>query len=340
MERTDFMRMMNFEHLAGIHRQYVERKLRQRFLGLEVNLLEELDFVSKNNLSTDTTKNLSDMADAIYSVRARVKDEDYAVKLSNYTYCLFSKGTLEILPADIFLVKLEKLLDEAFDDGNRAAVESIISFIHERVEYFQIGSPLLIKLYRLEETRAHLFGMSDLFLREDNSLYKSYAEEIETSFNQTLNVLEKNTSHTVRVWLLRELYYFHSAISECSTNQEFLDAYKALKSGDEMKFRGIMYDNNIDSFGCTNPDIYLNAWKTFRIASTLPKLAKFNALLNLSHCNGTMATKYIRVRHQDMKKHMNNVIDFLDGLSNGEYTKDIPYQIYKRLGVLPKWFVA
>ena len=123
------------------------------------------------------------------------------------------------------------------------------------------------------------------------------------------------------------------------TKADFIESYKSLFHGNEKIFRQKTEDNNISCFGCTNPDTYLNAVRTYNSARNIPKLARFNILLNLSHCNGTMATKYIKVRNKDLLPGMNSVIDFLDGLSDGLYTKDIPYLIYKETGVLPRWFI-
>jgi hypothetical protein len=334
-------RAMNFEHLYGSHRNYVIRSLQQLFNQKPIDLETESIYLSTLDFSETTCQSLSSMANAIYSNRRLIAPNTYAVKLSKYSFCVYD-GTLRILLADDFLTILESLLENAFNQNDKNTLDNVISFIHDELDYFQIGSPMLIKLYRLEEERAYLKMLEGIYTGDDEEakLYRSYMEEVETEFNKTLRTLDKNTSYTVKVWLLRELYYFHSSLEGCDSSTSFVDAYRSLRTGDESKFREIMDMNNIDHFGYTNPDIYLNAVRTYNSAIKLPPLARFNILLNLSHCNGTMATKYIKCRSKDMKRNMNGVIDFLDGLSNGQYTKDIPYKIYKTLGVLPKWFVA
>lgn len=329
-------RQMEYGCLVGVHKMFVERKLFQCLSGQPIDIVEEIEFIKKNSLSTATCKELTSLATYLANTKCRLNKSTYVIKLSEYIFAVYD-SKLSILPADKLVARLETMLEEAFTEHDKNTVDNIICYIHDYLQYFQIGSAMLVKMYRLEEKMAYLNVLKPLF-KDNDTLFKYYYERTKRDYEKTLKTLVKNTAYTVRTWLLRELFYFHNSLENCE-KYDFINAYKALFHGKDDDFYRIVETNNIDYFGCTNPKTYLNAAHTYYSARNLPALAKFNILLNLSHCNGTMATKYIRVRDCDLLPGMYSVIDFLDGLSDGKYSKDVPYKIYKELGVKPQWFV-
>lgn len=327
-----------FALLVGTHRKFVVRKIKQLFSGEAVSLEEEVEILKKFNFNPVTTRTLTNLATSIYHSKVKLKNGVFALKLDSFIYLLHHKGKTSFLNANEFVVELENLIKEAVLEYDEAFLSEIIHFIHNYLEYFPIGSAKLIKLYRTEALHSNIELLKNVF-SEDDILFKTFYGKAKEDFSRTLSVLEKDMTFTVRVWLLRELYYFYSHLSGLEKD-DFIESYRSLITGNEQSFRNVTENNGLTHFGCTNPDTYLTAVRTFNATKSVPPLVRFNILLNLSHCNGTMATKCIRVRPKDLKPGINSVIEFLDKLSEGAYTKDIPYLIYKELGVLPHWFIG
>ena len=257
----------------------------------------------------------------------------WAVSINKYCFLLgnYQTKTVRKVKMPEMLHALEKTIRVLSAKGDLDGMKALICFIHNNIPYFTTRSDLFVEYYRLEAYNACISQLEYKYSLSDAE--HSIAKSNKAKLDEIIDRLTKNTTKTVRVWLLRELYYMLNPLCSYLEPEDQLKALTYLIDGNSKSFFSMFDKERQRSFGCTNPLIYFGVHKAFNQALCLPKAARFNALLNVAHCNGTMSSKFIQLSKNEYAHGSEN--DFLNRLSDGEYTKDIPLMVARDLGISP-----
>lgn len=245
---------------------------------------------------------------------------------------LFTEEGIEIYKINSSMSVIEKLtqldLVKHIEKNITKDYMRYICLANKILEYFSVNPESVEEYYKLEYLLA-LFNLCDCRGIEYD---KTIKDIIQQEYNNILSYLNTNMINTIRVWLIRELYYFDEF--DYSPSGKKLLNY--LVTGNKEKFMSSYIVKSISSFKETNPEVYFNVFNTFKKTFSLSPSAQFNVLLNLCHCNGDMSSKFI-----DTETIKSNVFDndsditrkFLNELSNKNlyYNKDF----YKLTGINP-----
>ena len=338
-ERTRVSRITTFSQIyEQDQRDFVLYKLRNSLFSITVPILEELSLIKKMGVYH---QELVETFNRTLQQGVTLCNRIWLTKLNKFNWLmadLSGKPCVKQINMDQALVLFENLISETIEHKDLNGLEEVICYIHNAVPYFSTRSDLFIKFYRYETYNAYAqqYAFTYVPTKTEEDIIKLNTDKL----NDVTDILVRNTTKTVRVWLLRELYYMLSPLS-CLSDTDKLLALKGLWTGkSDFFFDFISKADNDDNergirnFGCTNPHIYFGVHKAFNESLKLPKAARFNALLNVAHCNGTMSTKFINLsKNECMECRDEN--DFLNKLSEGYYCKDIKRMLCKDLNISP-----
>lgn len=245
---------------------------------------------------------------------------------------LFTEEGIEIYKINNSMSVIEKLTQlDLLNYIEKNITKDYIRYIclaNKTLEYFSVNPKSVEEYYKLEYLLA-LFNLCDCKGIEYD---KSIKNIIQDEYNSILSCLNANMINTIRVWLIRELYYYDEFDYSPSRNK----LLNCLLKDNKKKFKSSRIVKSISSFTETNPEVYFNVFDTFKKSFSLSPSAQFNILLNLCHCNGDMSSKFINtelIKSNIFENNSDITRRFLNDLSNRNlyYNKDF----YKLTGVNP-----
>lgn len=325
---TRYSRITQFSNIHNKrYEEYVLSTLKHKIFSIPRPLLEELEWQKELGVrASEITRVIENLICGSYKIANKV----WIVPISSYSYLfadLTKEPNLKKIKQDEAIIILENLLRHFMDNKDLSSLKTTINFIHNYLRYFTTKSDLFVEYYQKELYNAYAeslrlnFGVS----KTEEQIIRFNKERL----NEVTELLTRNTVKTVRVWLMRELYYMVNAMEQYLAEQEELIALKALFDGNKVLFDKILGKHRERSFGCTNPEIYFGVVRDFHNALQLPKAAQFNALLNIAHCNGNMSSKFIKVSDNYSPN------EFLTRLSDGKYTQGVKSLFCKDLDISP-----
>lgn len=270
-------------------------------------------------------------SDIFNTIRSR---ERYAFEVNGVTlfpvtdkrYMAIKNGKSFDVDQKTYLSFISREMDNKLKEKN---VCGLLNSIHNTLFYFGVRSSLILKYYKYE----YLLGLLSHAQFKSYSLDENIIKFVKEEFNKTLNVIHTNMVKTIEVWLLRELYYFKDELENYIHDpKELSETIGTLYKGDKDAFKKIMVEKDIPSFSGTNEEIYFNVRDIFHKSFNLDKKAQFNILLSLSHCNGSMATKYVKLNDSDQYKYRHSdtpQVTFLSDLSNNCFKPEVDVYFYK-----------
>lgn len=316
------------------YEKYILDSLKAELFNIPIPITEELAWIKE--MGEDRSAVLT-VKDGLKSQSVNLGNQYWIVNTNGYNFIvanLQSQPNIEKVGIDKIIPIFDRLLKYFMTNGELENLLELIHYIHYRLNYFTTRSSLFVEYYQEELYNAYASYI------ENNLAISEYEEKIlkvnRDKLEKTTELLTRNIINTVKVWLMRELYYMVSPLSSLSREDQ-LQLLKYLYFGNKIQFWNLI--DKIDegrnrSFGCTNPHIYFDVIKNFKNALRLPKQAMFNAILNIAHCNGSMSSKFIKLP-KDATYSEN---DFLTDLTNGKYTRDIKCCVAKDLGISPLLF--
>lgn len=235
--------------------------------------------------------------------------------------------------------KYKNELEELFANGNR--INKVINDLHDKLQYGQVDFKDILDYYHLEYIVAQIDMLEGKGIVLNPHIVNYYKERFKNRLDQML----KEIDLCLKVWFLRELYYvldnLNGTISEAEdecNEEEHSEYYEQFLDVDTNKFIKLMYYNKQEEFNKTYSDALIEKAETFYEGSSvegyfqtikyylnsfkLNPQSRFNYLLNVSHNNGIMATKFII--HKDYQTqtlfYLLNDRDLLDYRMNNRTT--------------------
>lgn len=314
---------------------YVLNSLKAELFGLTIPITEEFAWIKE--MGEDRAAILS-VKDGLKNNAINLGGKYWVVNTNGYNFIvanLEKEPNIEKVGIDKIILIFDNLLKSFMLDGDLESLLSLIHYIHYRLNYFTTRSSLFVEYYQEELYNAYAsYIVQNLAISKyEENILKLNKDKLE----KTTDLLTRNIVNTVKVWLMRELYYMVSPLSDLS-NSDQLFLFKCLYFGKKEQFWNkistLSEDRRDRSFGCTNPNIYFDVIKNFKAALLLPKQAMFNAILNIAHCNGSMSSKFIKLpADADYSEN-----EFLTNLSNGKYTTDVKRCVSRDLDISPLLF--
>lgn len=221
-----------------------------------------------------------------------------------------------------FKIELDKCIKNRYD------IHNVICNIHEELEYGKVDFKDILEYYKLEYIMAQISLLSSKGIMLNTNLVKYY----ENLFKEKLEHMLKEIDLCVKVWFLRELYYFYDNLngakryytslsegeddwydlseSEASHLEEYtdLDIYSFIEGLYTNKkelldeYTDCIKEQAEDYSSCTCIQTYFDMIGYYENSFKLNPQARFNYLLNIAHNNGIMATKFIVHEHYSYKE--------------------------------------